>query len=276
MDIILENVSYSYPESDIEALRNINLEIKNGAMLAIVGDSGSGKSTLLKLLNALIAPTKGRALADGDDVNRKGYDRKRLREKVGLVFQYPENQLFEESVIKDVAFGPLNSGRTREEALKDAMEALRLLSLDEEKWERSPFALSGGEKRKVALAGILAIGGDVLVLDEISSGLDGKSRKDIFTLLGQLNEKGMTIVFTSHDPEEVALYSKDVVLLEKGEIKVRGTIEDVWKCRKEYMTEGAKLREMLSGDGINVARMDSIQDSLSSLSSLLGRGLYRV
>lgn len=272
MDIILENVSYSYPESDIEALRNINLEIKSGAMLAIVGDSGSGKSTLLKLLNALIAPTKGRVLADGDDVNRKGYDRKRLREKVGLVFQYPENQLFEESVIKDVTFGPLNRGRTREEALKDATEALRLLSLDEEKWERSPFALSGGEKRKVALAGILAIGGDVLVLDEISSGLDGKSRKDIFTLLRQLNENGMTIVFTSHDPEEVALYSKDVVLLEKGEIKVRGTIEDVWKCRKEYMTEGAKLREMLSGDGINAGRMDSIQDSLSSLSSLLGRG----
>lgn len=275
MDIVLENVSYSYPGSGIEALKNINLEVKSGTMLAVMGKSGSGKSTLLRLFNALIAPQRGRVLADGDDINLKGYDRKKLREKVGLVFQYPETQLFEETVLKDVAFGPLNRGRTEEEAIRDAKNALSLLSVSEDSWARSPFALSGGEKRKVALSGIISIGGDVLVLDEISSGLDGKSRKDIFTLLNKLNREGRTIIFTSHDPEEVALYSKEVILLEKGEIKVRGTFGDISSYDGEYMTEGEKLKMMLEREGVRTGRMYSIDDSLSSLSALLRKELHQ-
>ena len=220
MDIKLENVSYFYPGSEKEALRNINLTIKSGSMTAIVGESGSGKSTLLRLLNALKAPSKGKVLVNGVDINGKNYDRKKLREKVGLVFQYPESQLFEKTVLLDVAFGPTAMGKSKDEATLDAENALRDVGIETDKWNRSPFALSGGEKRKVAAAGILSLKPDVIVLDEISSGLDEKSKREIFMLLTKLNKEGKTIVFTSHNAEEVATYADQVILLLKRYIPI--------------------------------------------------------
>lgn len=269
MDIVFENVFYSYPGSGRDALKNINIEIKSGTMTAVLGESGSGKSTFLRLFNALIAPTEGRVLLEGEDINGEKYDRKRLREKVGLVFQYPERQLFESTLIKDVAFGPLKRGRSKEEALRDAEEALTLLEIPEDKWTGSPMALSGGEKRKAALAGILALQGDVIVLDEISSGLDAKSSSSIFSILKGLGKEGKTIVFSSHDPEEAALYAGRVILIENGEVRVDGTLNDVYSYKREYMTEGAKLKEMLEKSNVKTGKMDSIYDSLFSLSSLL-------
>ncbi len=269
MDIKLENVSYLYPGSTKEALRNINITIKSGSMTAIVGESGSGKSTLLRLLNALKSPSEGKVLVDGEDINRKDYDRKKLRQKVGLVFQYPESQLFEKTVLLDVAFGPLAMGRSKEEALQDAENALRDVEIGMDKWNRSPFALSGGEKRKVAAAGILSLKPDVIVLDEISSGLDEKSRTEIFTLLKKLNKEGKTIIFTSHNPEEVASYATDVILLEKGEVKSTGSIRDIYSYNPLYMTEGAKLKKMLEKKGLTLGNMDSIEDSIASLTNLL-------
>ncbi len=269
MDIKLENVSYTYPGSKIEALRDINITIKSGSMTAVVGESGSGKSTLLRLLNALKSPSKGKVLVDGEDINAEDYDRKKLRQKVGLVFQYPESQLFEKTVLLDVAFGPIAMGRSREEATLDAENALRSVGIDMDKWNRSPFALSGGEKRKVAAAGILSLKPDVIVLDEISSGLDEKSRKDIFTLLKKLNKEGKTIIFTSHNPEEVASYATDVILLEKGEVKSTGSIRDIYSYNPLYMTEGAKLKKMLEEEGLTLGDMGSIKDSIASLTNLI-------
>ncbi len=268
MDITLLNVSYSYPGGKTEALKNINLTIKSGTMMAVVGESGSGKSTLLKLLNGLRVPTSGKVLVDGRDINEKNYDRKKLREKVGLVFQYPESQLFEKTVLLDVAFGPLSMGKSNEEALQNAKDALRAVNISRDKWERSPFALSGGEKRKVAAAGILALKGEVIILDEISSGLDSRSRSEIFGLLTALNKEGKTIVFTSHDMEETASYSKEVILLEDGEIKAGGTIKDIYSYNTLYMTQGAELKVMLEKEGIKTGCMDSIEDSIKVLENI--------
>ncbi len=268
MDITLLNVSYSYPGGKTEALKNINLTIKSGTMMAVVGESGSGKSTLLKLLNGLRVPTSGKVLVDGRDINEKNYDRKKLREKVGLVFQYPESQLFEKTVLLDVAFGPLSMGKSNEEALQNAKDALRAVNISRDKWERSPFALSGGEKRKVAAAGILALKGEVIILDEISSGLDSRSRSEIFGLLTALNKEGKTIVFTSHDMEETASYSKEVILLEDGEIKAGGTIKDIYSYNTLYMTQGAELKVMFEKEGIKTGCMDSIEDSIKTLENI--------
>lgn len=268
MDITLLNVSYSYPGGKTEALKNINLTIKSGTMMAVVGESGSGKSTLLKLLNGLRAPTFGKVLVDGMDINEKNYERKKLREKVGLVFQYPESQLFEKTVLLDVAFGPLSMGKSKEEALQNAKDALRAVNISRDKWDRSPFALSGGEKRKVAAAGILALKGEVIILDEISSGLDSRSRSEIFGLLTALNKEGKTIVFTSHDVEETASYSKEVILLEDGEIKAGGTIKDIYSYNPLYMTQGAELKVMFEKEGIKTGCMDSIEDSIKALENI--------
>ncbi len=268
MDITLLNVSYSYPGGKTEALKNINLTIKSGTMMAVVGESGSGKSTLLKLLNGLRVPTSGKVLVDGRDINEKNYDRKKLREKVGLVFQYPESQLFEKTVLLDVAFGPLSMGKSKEEALQNAKDALRAVNISRDKWDRSPFALSGGEKRKVAAAGILALKGEVIILDEISSGLDSRSRSEIFGLLTALNKEGKTIVFTSHDVEETASYSKEVILLEDGEIKAGGTIKDIYSYNPLYMTQGAELKVMFEKEGIKTGCMDSIEDSIKTLENI--------
>ena len=267
MDIRLENVSYIYPRCDKPALDGVSLSFAEGSITAIMGESGSGKSTLLRLLNALRLPSSGAIFFDGRSVGE--WERKEIRKKVGLVFQYPEDQLFEKTVLDDVAFGPGNMGKSADEAVTAAESALRTVGIEEDKWKRSPLLLSGGEKRRVALAGILSLEGEVLVLDEISSGLDGRGKDEVFSILTSLRAEGKTIIFTTHDPEEAAEYADEVVLLEKGKVRVKGNIRDVYNCNPSLMTQGAKLRAMLEERGITVkGDMDSISDAAETLSAL--------
>ncbi len=270
MDIRLENAGYVYPGSQKAALEGVSLSFPEGSVTAVMGESGSGKSTLLRLLNALRLPSSGDIFFSGRSV--KEWERRKIREKVGLVFQYPEDQLFEKTVLDDVSFGPKNMGRSADEARTAAESALRMVGIEEEKWKRSPLLLSGGEKRRVALAGILSLQSEVLVLDEISSGLDGRGKDDVFSILMSLREEGKTIVFTTHDPEEAAGYADSVVLLERGKVKVKGRGKDVYALSPSLMTEGAKLKAMLEERGIAVSGdMDSRGEALRTLSELLSR-----
>ncbi len=274
MNIKFENVFFRYPGENIDVLDNINLEIKGGTITAIMGESGSGKSTLLRLFNALRAPTSGRVLVDGEDINAPLYDRRKLRERIGLVFQSPESQLFEESVIKDVSFGPRNKKMGEKEALTASVEALNALSIEEEKWNKSPFLLSGGEKRRVSLAGILALKGEAIVLDEISSGLDKKSKDDIFNILISLKNEGKTVIFTTHESQESLEYSDRVILLEKGRVMVDGRVEELYQYDRSYMTDSFFLLEKLKEDGIPLGgNMTTLTQSLNALSLLLHREL---
>lgn len=258
MDIVLRDVSYIYPGEKKYALKGINAVFSSGTITAIIGRSGSGKSTLLSLLNGIKTPMEGSVDCD--------------KKNVALVFQYPENQLFEETVLRDVEFGPKNRGRDEEERRKDAEKALREVALSEPKWNLPPFALSGGEKRRAALAGVLAMNLDALVLDEISSGLDGGGKKIVFDILLRLRFEGKTIIFTTHDSEEAALYADRVILLENGIVRSDGTLADAAECDSSFMTDGLRLQKMLEKEGVTIpGPMASIKDSLSTLSSLLRR-----
>ena len=269
MDIKLENVFFSYKNEKKPILKNINISFPEGKVTALLGPSGSGKSTLLKLLNGLYKPDSGRVLASSFDIWDKSYSRKKLREKVGLVFQYPEDQLFSQTVLEDVAFGPMNQGHSKEESIEEAKRALALLDVSSTKWDKSPLALSGGEKRRVALSGVIAMRPDVLVLDEMVSGLDGKAKESLFELLRKLNSDGVTIIYTSHSVEDVASFSDKCILLENGEVKVEGVLSDIYSYDNRYLTEGAKLKERLVSLGYNLSSdMSSIESATDSLFSL--------
>ena len=225
MSITFDQVYYTYsPKTpfECEAINDINLEIKEGSFTALVGQTGCGKSTLIQHLNGLLVPTSGEVIID-DFINSKKLRKMRrkimdLRKKVGLVFQFSENQLFEESVEKDVAFGPMNFGTKKEDALKVAHESLSLVGIDESFYTKSPFDLSGGEKRRVAIAGVLALKPDILVLDEPTAGLDPKGTKELLKLIKELNEKGTTIVLVTHDINIVYEYASDVIVMNDGKV----------------------------------------------------------
>ena len=221
MQVTLENVTHTYqPGSPFQAtaIRNVNLEIREGDFLALIGHTGSGKSTLAQHINGLLRPTEGRVLLDGKDIHQKGYDKKEVRRKVGLVFQYPEHQLFEETVAKDVAFGPKNLGLSPEEVSERVTEALRRVGLgDPALAEKSPFELSGGQKRRVAIAGILAMHPQILVLDEPTAGLDPKGRDEILDLVSRLHEENkITVILVSHSMEDVANYVQRIIVMDHG------------------------------------------------------------
>lgn len=226
MPISFQNVSFVYsPKTPFasRALQNVSFAIDNGAFVAIVGKTGSGKSTIAQLLNALLTPTEGSVDVD-DFVNepkkrKKGKDIKALRKHVGLVFQFPEYQLFEETVEKDVCFGPRNFGLSKEESLKKAHEALRMVGLDESFDKRSPFDLSGGEKRKVAIAGILALEPEILIVDEPTSGLDPKAAEDTMSLFKKINESGKTVLFVTHDMDLVLEYASLAIVVNDGKVE---------------------------------------------------------
>lgn len=235
MDIRFEKVDFTYqPNTPFEqrALFDLNLTIENGSYTAIVGHTGSGKSTLLQHLNALVKPTKG-TVTIGDRVivpetNNKNL--KPIRKKVGIVFQFPEAQLFEETVAKDIAFGPKNFGVSGEDAARLAAEMLELVGLDASYLERSPFELSGGQMRRVAIAGVLAMEPEVLVLDEPTAGLDPQGRKDMMEMFQRLHEeRGMTIVLVTHLMDDVANYADHVIVLEQGQIVKAGTPQEVFQ-----------------------------------------------
>ena len=227
MGIILENVSYSYQAGtplEGPALYNVDLEIKSGSYTALVGHTGSGKSTILQLLNGLLTPVEGRVVIDDYQIDAKSKkkDIKQVRKKVGLVFQFPESQLFEETVLSDVAFGPKNFGVSEEDAREKAKEALFKVGITEDLFEKSPFELSGGQMRRVAIAGILAMEPEVLVLDEPTAGLDPLGREELMTLFKDLHHSGLTVVLVTHVMDDVAEYVDYVYVLEQGRIVEQG------------------------------------------------------
>ena len=223
MGIILDNVSYTYQEGTpfaSAALSDVSLTIEDGSYTAIIGHTGSGKSTILQLLNGLLVPTKGsvrvfNTLITPTSVNKQI---RQIRKQVGLVFQFAENQIFEETVLKDVAFGPQNFGVSVEEAEAIAREKLALVGIDESLFERSPFELSGGQMRRVAIAGILAMEPSILVLDEPTAGLDPIGRKELMALFKKLHQDGITIVLVTHLMDDVAEFADQVYVMEKGKL----------------------------------------------------------
>ena len=227
MGIILDNVSYTYQEGTpfaSAALSDVNLPIEDGSYTAIIGHTGSGKSTILQLLNGLLVPTKGSVhvfdtLITSTSVNKQI---RQIRKQVGLVFQFAENQIFEETVLKDVAFGPQNFGVSVEEAEAIAREKLALVGIDESLFGRSPFELSGGQMRRVAIAGILAMEPSILVLDEPTAGLDPIGRKELMTLFKKLHQDGITIVLVTHLMDDVAEFADQVYVMEKGKLVKSG------------------------------------------------------
>lgn len=234
MGITLESVNYTYQAGtpfEGRALFDINLSIKEGSYTAFIGHTGSGKSTIMQLLNGLNVPTEGAVIVDDIKItaDSKNKDIKPVRKKVGLVFQFPESQLFEETVLKDVAFGPQNFGVSIEEAEQLAREKLAMVGISEEFFEKNPFELSGGQMRRVAIAGILAMEPEVLVLDEPTAGLDPKGRRELMSLFKELHQNGMTIVLVTHLMDDVANYADYVNVLEGGKLVRSGYPKEVFQ-----------------------------------------------
>ena len=234
MGIALENVSFTYQEGTplaSTALSDVSLTIEDGSYTALIGHTGSGKSTILQLLNGLLVPSQGsvRVFDTLITSNSKNKDIRQIRKQVGLVFQFAENQIFEETVLKDVAFGPQNFGVSEEDAEQIAREKLALVGIDESLFDRSPFELSGGQMRRVAIAGILAMEPAILVLDEPTAGLDPLGRKELMNLFKKLHQSGMTIVLVTHLMDDVAEYANQVYVMEKGHLVKGGKPSDVFQ-----------------------------------------------
>ena len=234
MGIALENVSFTYQEGTplaSTALSDVSLMIEDGSYTALIGHTGSGKSTILQLLNGLLVPSQGsvRVFDTLITSTSKNKDIRQIRKQVGLVFQFAENQIFEETVLKDVAFGPQNFGVSEEDAEQIAREKLALVGIDESLFDRSPFELSGGQMRRVAIAGILAMEPAILVLDEPTAGLDPLGRKELMNLFKKLHQSGMTIVLVTHLMDDVAEYANQVYVMEKGRLVKGGKPSDVFQ-----------------------------------------------
>lgn len=237
MPIILDKVSHIYGEDTamaVKALNNISFVIPDGQFIGLIGHTGSGKSTLVQHLNGLMKATSGKIYFNGEDIDDEGFDKKMLRSKVGLVFQYPEHQLFETDVFTDVCFGPKNLGLTKKEIELRAYEALKLVGLEDEYFYQSPFDLSGGQKRRVAIAGVLAMKPDVLVLDEPTAGLDPKGRDEILEQISRLKrETGITVILVSHSMDDVAKYVDRIIVMNQGSVKYDDEPREVFKHYQE-------------------------------------------
>ncbi len=242
MSIKIENLNYIYGKGtayEIKALRDINLAIEDGEFIGLIGHTGSGKSTLIQHLNGLIKADSGAIYVDGENIYQDGYSMKKLRGKVGLVFQYPEHQLFEVDVFSDVCFGPKNQGFSEEEAAKKARLALQSVGLSEKYYKQSPFELSGGQKRRAAIAGVLAMEPNVLILDEPMAGLDPKGRDEILDEIARLHrERHLTILLVSHSMEDVAKYADRLIVMNKGSVQFQGTPREVFSHYKELENIG--------------------------------------
>jgi len=269
MSIVIEHLNYVYMAGgpyETKALNDISLTIGDGEFVGLIGHTGSGKSTLVQHLNGLLMPTSGRILVDGLDLADKATDRRAIRQRVGLVFQYPENQLFEETVEKDIAFGPKNLGLDEQEIDRRVRHAMRRVALDYDKLHnRSVFELSGGQMRRVAIAGVLAMEPQVLVLDEPCAGLDPRGREEIMGLIKKLHEEvGTTIVMVSHSMDDVASLAERVIVMNHGEIAMDGVPRDVF-------SRGEELRKI----GLDVPQAVQLAEKLRERGYAIPEGVYR-
>ena len=265
-----ENINYIYQQGmpfERQALYDVNIEIEDGSLVALIGHTGSGKSTLIQHFNALVKPTSGKIIINGIDVTAPKADLRQKRKTVGLVFQYPEHQLFEETVYKDIAFGPKNMGFSDEEIDKRVRESAALVGLKEKHLTRSPFDLSGGQKRRVAIAGVLAMNPKVLILDEPTAGLDPKGRDEILATIKKLHEenKEMIIIFVSHSMEDVAKTAERVIVMNDGHVEMQGTVAEVFA-----------QAEHLQKIGLNVPQVTLLTDKLRLAGYDLPEHIYTV
>ena len=284
-DVIIrtENLSYVYSEGtpyEHRAIDNINIEIEKGSFVGLIGHTGSGKSTLIQHLNGLIKPTSGKVFVDGEDIWEKPKEIRKFRFKVGLVFQYPEHQLFEETVRKDIAFGPKNMGLSDTEVEERVLEAAKHTGLTADYLEKSPFELSGGEKRRVAIAGVLAMKPEVLILDEPTAGLDPKGREFILSEIKAYHEStGATVILVSHSMEDVARFASHVLIMNHSKVAMYGKTRDIFKRVDELCEIGlevpqisrvfAKLREK----GYNVPEsVLTVSEAKEAVLNLLKKG----
>jgi len=248
MPIIVHELSHEYgadTKLNMLALDDINLVIPDGQFVGLIGHTGSGKTTLIQHLDALLEPKSGTVYLDGEDIFEKDYDRRKLRGTMGLVFQYPEHQLFETTVFADVCFGPKNLGLDKKETELRAYEALKLVGLEDEVFYQSPFDLSGGQKRRVAIAGVLAMEPKVLILDEPTAGLDPKGRDEILDCISELHrKKNMTVILVSHSMEDVAKYVERIIVMNKGKVFLDGSPKDVFAHYKELEEIGLAAPEV--------------------------------
>ena len=287
MSIILDNVNYVYSEGNAylkHALKDINLVIGEKEFIGLIGHTGSGKSTLAQILNGLLKPTQGNMFYNGKDFADADFDRKELRQKVGLVFQYPEHQLFETTVFKDVCFGPMKMGLDKKAYELRAFEALTLAGVENELFYRSPLELSGGQRRRAAIAGVLAMKPEVLVLDEPTAGLDPRGREEVLTMISELREKtGTTIILISHNMGDIAEYADRIIVMNEGQIVFDGDKHTVF-------AQGQKLEEIglaapditgimttLEEKGLPVdTKAVTIEDGVNSIIDALNRkGIFR-
>lgn len=249
MGIKLENVSFVYEQGtamETAALREVSLDIPDNQFIGLIGHTGSGKSTLVQLLNGLIRPTSGRVLYNGEDIFGDKYDRKALRAKVGLVFQYPEHQLFEVDVLSDVMFGPRNLGLDEKTCKKRAIDALENVGLSEDYYKTSPFDLSGGQKRRVAIAGVIAMHPHILILDEPTAGLDPRGRDEILGLISDMKKKfEMTIILVSHSMDDVARYVERIIVMGNGRKMFDDTPMEVFRHYKELEELGLSAPQII-------------------------------
>ncbi|ACL68909.1 energy-coupling factor transporter ATPase [Halothermothrix orenii] len=246
MLIQLKDVSHIYSGQNEKALESVNLRIQSNEFIGIVGHTGSGKSTLVQLFNGLIKPSEGKVFIEGIDIHQKKVSKREIRQKIGLVFQYPEHQLFEETIYDEVAFGPRNLDLSEEEIKKRVIQALSLVGMDYETYkDRSPFHLSGGQQRKIAIAGVLAMMPEVLILDEPTAGLDPRGREQLIKLLKQLHrDYKMTVILISHRMEEISQLSNRVLVLSRGRIVMDGKPEEVFTRVDEIRKLGLDLPQI--------------------------------
>lgn len=284
MSIVIEHLNYVYMQGgpyETRALDDVSLTIHDGEFIGLIGHTGSGKSTLVQHLNGLILPTSGKITVDGMDLAEKGTDRRAIRRRVGLVFQYPENQLFEETVAKDIAFGPKNLGLDEAEIDRRVRTAMRRVALDYDKLaQRSVFELSGGQMRRVAIAGVLAMEPQTLVLDEPCVGLDPRGREEILGLISDLHrESGATIVMVSHSMDDVAALAERVIVMNHGKVAMDGTPREIFSRGEELRAIGldvpqaVELAQKLREKGFDVPEgIYKIEEVRAAVEAIVGKG----
>ena len=265
--IKLENVSYTYMKGgpfEKKALDNVSLEVRPGEFIGVIGHTGSGKSTMIQMLNGLLKPSEGRVFIDGTDINDKGVNLRDIRFKVGLVMQYPEYQLFEETVLKDISFGPANMGLPREEAEERARFAANMVGLNDSLLEKSPFDLSGGQKRRAAIAGVLAMEPKILILDEPTAGLDPAGRDEILFKIRDMHKRmNLTVLLVSHSMEDVAKLADRILVMNGGHVEMFDTPDKVF-CKS------GRLQEI----GLNVPQITRVMDRLREAGIDVPGGIY--